>query len=131
MPLSQQQFTDRFGAAELVALTDPDNRSAVKPEVFNAAVQDAFAEIASSLNGVVVLDATALPVVIISILADLTRYRLYADTAPEIVLARTTDARDFLQRLASGAARLEHENPVDVRVSAQNGGFTPDLWTER
>ena len=128
MPLSPQQFTDRFGVAELLALTDPDNRTTIKTEVFAAAVQDAFAEISSRLNGIITLDPEALPDVIIALLADLTRHRLYADTAPETVLARTAEARAFLDRLVSGTARLEYDNPVDVRIST-DGGFSQKIWT--
>ncbi len=129
MPLSTQQFTDRFGAEELIALTDPTERTEVKTAVFNAAVQDAFAEIAATLNGTIALDSAALPTAIIALLADLTRHRLYADTAPDTVLARTAEARIFLEKLASGAAQLQHDSPVDVRISTQNTGFSQGLWT--
>lgn len=128
MPLSEQQFTDRFGTDELVALTDPESRTEIKAAVFAAAVQDAFAEITATLNGLTTLNSNALPNVVIGILADLTRYRLYADTAPESVLTRAVEARTLLAKLASGAALLEYDSPIDVRISTENTGFAHGLW---
>lgn len=133
MPLGTQQFVARFGAEELLALTDPTERANVKTEVFDVAVQDAFAEISSVLSSVMTLDIDALPDIVVAILADLTRHRLYIDAAPQAVSTRTMHARSLLAKLAnssgSDAIQIQQTNPVDVRVSTQGTGFTKGIWT--
>ena len=133
MPLGTEQFVARFGAEELLALTDPTERANVKTEVFDAAAQDAFAEVSSILSNVMTLEADALPDIVVAILADLTRHRLYIDAAPQAVASRTMQARALLTKLAagsgSGAIQTQQTNPVDVRISTQGTGFTKGIWT--
>ncbi len=118
--VAEADFTARFGSAELGQVLDlTDGRT------FAAAADDASAIIDSYLASVpgrnYVLPLTApFPARVIELAADITRYKLWGQAAPDIVKARYEAALEFLKAVAAGELAIVglEEEPV---VGASGG----------
>ena len=120
--VTQQQLTDRVGAADLVALADRNNNGVVDAEVLNAAIADASATIDSYLQQVralplsqAVIDASPLP----RICGDMALFYLYDSGAPEYVEKAYEKAIAWLRDVAAGRASLGAQ---DAPVASNLGG---------
>lgn len=118
-----QDLIDRFGAAELIALTDPDNL-AIGQDKADRALQDAHALADGWLSRVYALPLAGCtkpapqpgnpqateqvpPPQLTRIVCDVARYYLYDDLAPESeIVRRFTRATKELQDIAEGKAQL-------------------------
>lgn len=99
-------LVERFGERELVELTDRASTGAIDVAVAERALRDASAEIDGYLAARYVLPLASVPVVLVRLCADLARYYLYDDHAPEQVNARYKAAVEMLRRISSGEVAL-------------------------
>ncbi len=101
-----QGLVDRFGEQELQQLA-PTETDAIDPVKVQAACDDAAGEIDSYLAaGGYATPITPTPGIVAAYGADIARYRLHDDDAPEIVTKRYERAIKFLQAVASGQVKL-------------------------
>lgn len=112
MPYStQQNLIDRFGAAEIIQLTDrpdradPQNAGSIDVSVLNQAIADADAEINAHLTSYP-LPLTTVPPKLVRIASDIARYYLYDDQMTDTVRQRYEDALAYLKAVAAGKIPL-------------------------
>ncbi len=105
---TQTDMEDRFGAAELVKLTDRDDPPAgqIDAAVLARAIADAEAEINGYLAGRYALPLASVPAVLARIACDLARYYLYDDWTNEPVRDRYEDAVRLLKGISEGKIAL-------------------------
>jgi len=97
----------RFGADELIQLTDMERTGAIDDGVLDLAIADAVSEVKGYVEARYPLEALAgIPSVLVGICADVTRFRLYRDSVPEHVKTRYDAAVRMLKSIASGAMVL-------------------------
>lgn len=118
---SQQDMVDRFSEREIVLLTDRSGTAdIIDTAVLGQAQTDADAEIDAYLASRYALPLASTPGSIVRIACDITRYRLYEDGAPDIVVERYKAAVRFLEHLANGKVSLglpAAEQPADVQAA--------------
>lgn len=109
--ITQQNLIDRFGAAEIIQLTDrpdradPQNAGSIDVSVLNQAIADADAEINSYLTAYP-LPLAVVPANLLRIACDVTRYYLYEDQMIEQVQKRYENALAWLKLVAAGKVAL-------------------------
>lgn len=106
--VTQQDLVDRFGEGELIRLTNPDNYGATEVDTarLDGAIADAEALVDGYLGGRYEVPLKPVPRVITRVSADLARYYLYDEGAPEPVAQRYEEALRFLRSCARGEAGL-------------------------
>jgi phage gp36-like protein len=97
--LTQEQFSQRFGATELVDLLS-DGAG------FNDVEQDAASLIDGYMSARYTLPLISVPTMVKGWAADITRFKLWDDHAPEEVRKRYEDALAQLQLLTRGVISL-------------------------
>lgn len=113
---SVQDLVERFGEQEILQLTDRDHTGAIDEAVAERALRDATAEIDGYLAARYALPLASVPVVLVRLCADLGRYYLYDDHAPEQVSARHKAAVETLKRISTG----------HIALGASESGDTPE-----
>lgn len=108
-------LVERFGEVEIRQLTDRAHQGEIDPAIAERALDDATAEIDGYLAARYVLPLAHVPTVLVRLCADMARYYLYDDHAPEQVVMRFKAALDTLLRISRG--------DIDLGVSA--GGEAP------
>lgn len=114
----RQDYIDRYGASELLQLTDRDGNGTEDTDVLNKALADADAEIDSYAATRYLVPLSPVPTVIVRIALDITRYRLFANQATEEVRNRYEDAVRFLKAIASGDVQLGATPPTSATTPA-------------
>ncbi|MBW7863059.1 MAG: DUF1320 domain-containing protein [Candidatus Hydrogenedentes bacterium] len=106
-------MTARFGALELVQLTDRANppSGTADQAVADKALADADAEIDVYVGAKYALPLPSAPDVLKRVSCDIARYRLYEDRATDEVRRRYEDALGLLDRIARGAVSLGIAEP--------------------
>lgn len=106
---TQADLEQRFGAAELIQLTDRAEppAGAVDGQVVARALADADALIDSYLAARYDLPLATPPALLVGLACDVARYQLYDDAAPEEVRRRYEDALARLKQLATGVMVLD------------------------
>lgn len=104
---TEQDLTDRFGAPELLQLSDRDNNGANDPAVIAGAIADADEQINRKLRGRYDTPITPAPAELVPIACDLARYNLYGLRPPEEVKNRYDSAMRELRDYATGINQLE------------------------
>lgn len=104
-------LVERFGEQEVLQLTDRAHLGEIEEAVASRALEDATAEIDGYLGARYVLPLAHVPTVLIRLCADMARYYLYDDHAPEQVVMRYKAALDTLLRISRG--------DIDLGVSAE------------
>lgn len=127
-----QDLIDRYGALELIQLADRDGDGGWDADVVARALSDTDAEIDAALASRYPLPLATVPQLLVGLAADITRYRLYVEAAPERVKDAAANARKILGALASGAMSLglpaaSQPAPANMaRVSASSPTFCAD-----
>lgn len=106
---TQDDMANRFGADELIALTDRGLTGQLDPNVLQGALDDASAEIDTYLAGRYTLPLTAVPKFVGGICCDIARYRLSGASGTletTVVRDRYRDAVRFLELAAAGKVTL-------------------------
>lgn len=104
-------FSARFGAAELLQLTDRDGDGIADAGVFDDAAADASAEIDGYLAVRYALPLSTVPPILVRVCCDIARYRLYANHASEEVSNRYTEAVKWLTNVSNGIVQLGLDPP--------------------
>lgn len=115
-----QGLIDRFGEAEILQVTDREGAGVVDQSVAQRALDDADAEIDSYLGARYTLPLATVPGVLTGAAADIARYRLYDDVAPETVESRYKQRIAWLRDVAAGRADLGVE---EIDQSAPASAF--------
>lgn len=103
---TQQNLVTRFGADELIQLTDLNNVGSIDAAVIAVALADADAEINSYLAGRYNLPLTQVSAELVRLACDIARYRLFDVRATEAVKVRYDDAIKKLRDIGKGLASL-------------------------
>lgn len=127
------QLIDRFGADELLQLTDRDQNGFIDDQAVSAAISDASALIDGYLGGRYALPLSVVPTVLAKICADIARYNLYDNAVPEVVEKHNTAAMAFLKSVGKGEVRLglsdsEETATSDDAIEVQSGG---SVWSRK
>lgn len=101
-----QDLVERYGEQEIIQLTDRDHTGAIGAVVVERSLRDAAAEIDGYLAARYVLPLATVPTVLVRLCADLARYYLYDDHAPEQVVRRHKAAIELLRRISTGEVAL-------------------------
>ena len=118
---TQQNLTDRYGSAELILLTNPDNpaTTTINVTVLNKAIADATAEIDGYLTNY--LPLSPVPANFERIACDITRYHLYDDLATEQVRERYKNAIAYLTKVAEGKISIAPDASGTVDATTEDG----------
>lgn len=112
-----QDLVERYGEQEILQLTDRTHAGQIDATVAERALRDAAAEIDGYLAARYVLPLAIVPTVLLRLCAELARYYLYDDHAPEQVRHRYNAAVEFLTKISTGKVAL---GVSDAGESAQN-----------
>lgn len=125
---TQADFSARFGADELLQLTDRDRDGTPDAGVFDDAVSDASAEIDSYLTtgGRIALPLASVPPVLVRVACDIARYRLYAQRASQEVLDRYNQAVQWLVNVSKGLVSLGVDPPPAASAQADDALVSTD-----
>lgn len=125
---TQTDLVDRFGETELAQITNRVDGATIDTVVLGRALGDADAEIDGYLAKRYRLPLASTPVVLARLAADIVRYRLCIDSAPNMVRQRYEDAVSLLKRISSGEVQLAGVTPVTVEGGSGNAVLarTPD-----
>jgi len=97
----------RFGAEEMLELTDRDADGVADAGVLDAAITDAGNTIDSYISRRYDLPLSTVPARLLKIACDLVRYDLHKEDPPERVTAAFKDAMAALRDIAAGRAVLD------------------------
>jgi phage gp36-like protein len=103
---TQADLIARFGAEELVELTDRAEAQTIDANAVTAALADADATIDGYLAGRYAVPVVPVPPLLLRLAADITRYLLHGKAAPDTVRRAYDDALKLLRDLSSGSAVL-------------------------
>ncbi|NOR70973.1 MAG: DUF1320 domain-containing protein [Methylomarinum sp.] len=120
---TRQDMIGRFSEEELIQLTDNDNLDVIDDSVLNLAIDDAGAEIDGYLAKYD-LPLTTVPAVLVRLCADIARYFLYDDAAPERVKDRYDAAIKFLLNVSKGTISLGPDESGDIPVTNDSAEMT-------
>ena len=115
---AEADLVARFGATELLQLTDPDITGAVNLTVLAQAIADADALINSYLNNY--LPLATKPTNLVRLACIITRYYLYGMLVPDRVKADYDDAVRFLTKVAEGKISLAPDSNGVIEVQQLN-----------
>jgi len=128
---SEQDLVERFGANELIRLTNPDDLQAtsIDSNRLARAIADAEAMVDGYLQGPYDVPLSPVPRVITKLAADLARHELHDDQPPEHVIDQKNDALKFLRSVAKGEIALGTTAfgatvARDDQVAIESGGRT-------
>jgi len=117
--LTRAQFEKRFGADELAELTESND--------FNAAAGDAKSMIDGYLASRYTLPLEYVPALVTAWSADITRFLLWDERAPEEVRRRYEDALSQLKQLSQGLIHLPPDSlGTKPASSIAFAGFSAD-----
>jgi phage gp36-like protein len=133
---TQADLEERYGAAELVELTDRDRIGVADATAIARAIADADALVNGYLAGRYTLPLASTPPALTRLACVVARYHLYADHPTEHVRRAYEDAVRLLEQVAAGKVTLGLDAggtaPVaesgGAEVSAPERVFTDTLW---
>jgi phage gp36-like protein len=103
---SKSDLETRFGAEDLIRLTDRLGSGMADSAIITAALTDADTEINGYLAVLYTLPLTTTPELVKRIACDIARYRLWKDRASEQVRTGYEDAVSLLKRISSGTVKI-------------------------
>lgn len=99
---TKQDMINRFGAEELIQLTDESGAGDIDDDMLDRAFADADADINGYLAGRYAVPLANTPPVVTRLACEIARYHLYNKAAPETVAQRYKDAIRTLEGIAKG-----------------------------
>lgn len=99
-------MTTRFGEIELAQLTDRTDGLVIQQDVLARALSDATAEVDGYLATRYRVPLTLVPQLLVRLVCDIARYRLYDERTTEAVRQRYEDSVRMLKSISSGAVLL-------------------------
>jgi len=124
-------LVERFGAEEILQLSDRDGGGFIDEQVVGSAIADASALIDGYLGGRYALPLSAVPSVLPKLCGDIARFNLYDNAIPDVVQKRYDAALAFLKSVGKGGVRLglsdsEEVATSDDAIEMQSGG---SVWS--
>lgn len=108
----------RYGADEVLQLTDRNNDGLPDAAVYGPALDDASTEVDAYLAAITPLPlATPVPDLVVLITCEIARYRLWKDLASEEVRRRYEDAARQLRDIAARRVKLPGLEPAQGPAS--------------
>lgn len=104
---TQQDLIDRYGADELLQLTDRARTGSIDATVVARALNDASTEIDGYLAGRYQLPLSPVPEAIGRLVCDMARFYLFDDRVPDAVQKRYDNAVAYLKLVANGTVQLD------------------------
>ncbi|MBC06355.1 DUF1320 domain-containing protein [Thalassospira sp.] len=114
--LTEQDLTQRIGAAELLRLSDRDGDGQADAGVITGAISEAESTINGYLTGRYSLPITPVPALLTGLAADIALYNLHPWGAPEEMRLRFKDAMATLKQIAAGDLVLSAERVPSVSM---------------
>jgi phage gp36-like protein len=116
-----QELIDRFGDSELATLAPPDD---IGGTLDSAAVTRACEDASGEADGYIAAAGYSTPLsptpaIVTAYVADMARYRLYDDHAPDQITRRYQDAIKFFRMLAEGKVQLGVQEPASTAGTAE------------
>jgi phage gp36-like protein len=124
--LTSADLRTRFGAQEIDELSDPLRTGTPDESVLTRAINDAGALADGYLAARYTLPLTYTPEMVASWCADIARYRLWDDQAPEEVRRRYEDAMSQLKLVSTGVIALPPDVNGDVPVNTSGMDYYSD-----
>lgn len=124
--LTSTELRKRFGAQEIDDLADPLRTGTPDETILTRAVSDAGALIDGYLAARYTLPLTYTPEMVASWCADIARYRLWDDQAPEEVRRRYEDALAQLKLVSTGVIALPPDVNGDIPSNASGMDYYSD-----
>lgn len=122
----------RFGEREIAQLTNRDGLDVIDSSVADQALADANAEAEAYLAARYPVPPAPVPQVLVMVVCNIARYRLYDDAAPEEVRRRYEDAARLLARIASGEISIGPAQSAPTHAqTAQLVGGSPAVFGRR
>lgn len=123
---TQAHLVDRFGLAELIQLTNPDDREAETVSAGPVAdgIADIDALIDAKLQARFSLPLPSVPRVLRNIACDLVRARLYQDRITDHVAKREAAAMKLLDEIKAGTLQLGLDDAGQAARSTDGPQFT-------
>ncbi len=118
----------RFGEREIAQRSSRDGRDVIDEAVVGQALADANAEAHGYIATRYPVPFSPVPPLLVRVVCDIARYRLYDDAAPEEVRKRYEDAARLLTRIADGSVSIgppeaSPSHPQTVAVVAPAPGL--------
>lgn len=132
---TQADLDARFGADEILQLTDRDADGVADTGVLDVAIADAGTTIDTYIAKRYDLPLAEIPAALVKVACDMVRYALHKEDPPDRVAASQKDAMTFLRDVAAGRAVLDvaGTEPVgavdDVIVEGPDRVFSSDTMT--
>lgn len=129
---TQSDLETRFGAEEILELTDRDADDVMDAGVLDVVIADASATIDSYIAKRYDLPLPQVPPVLTKVACDIARYNLHGDLPTDTVSDNYKQAINFLRDISSGKAVLDVQGneptsaPNDILVDASPRVFTHD-----
>lgn len=124
--LAAEDYVARFGFEETVRITDEDRKGAVDGDKLQAALNDAT-DLANSYIGVRFdLPLATVPPVVVGIVADIAREKLYGLRVPQPVKDAADRARTMLKDIGAGRMALPDQDGIAVPETASGTALTSD-----
>lgn len=129
---SEAELQARFGAVEVADLLDRDNSGAADTNALSSAQADADALVDGYLAGRYVVPLETVPALILGISANLVRYILWGNNAPDEIRKRYEDSIARLKDIAAGKLNIPTEvlaassDASGVEYYADDRVFTSD-----
>jgi len=118
-------MTGRFGSTEIVELTDRNQSGVIDTVVLGKALADADALINGYLAARYTLPLATTPPILTGPAADIARFKLWDDRAPEEVRKRYEDALALLKLISAGTVVL----PPDVNGDKPSASTTIEHYS--
>ena len=109
---TQADLIEQFSQQELVQLTDRDGTGQIGTEIVTQAIDQAGSRIDGYCRGRFALPLNPVDNIIRAIACDITRYRLYKDSAPELVTERYNQAITDLKAIGKGTLTISAVAPA-------------------
>lgn len=134
---TQTDLEERFGAREILELSDRENTGSTVVAVVARALTDADAEINGYLAARYALPLSSTPTVLVRLAADMARYYLYDDKVTDQVKDRYDAAVKLLKAISGGTANLGIDAGNDqaptsggVQITANERVFSRDTLSD-
>lgn len=123
---TEQDLITRYGASELIQLTDKENVGQMDSDVIAVAIADADSLIDGYLGGKFSLPIVPVPLSLVRIACEITRFYLHEDGAMEEVKDRYEKAEKILEKMAAGKINIgiteQGEKPASQNTVVMKSG---------
>ena len=119
MYATTEDLIDRYGEREIAQLTNVDGLDVIDVAAVERALDDANSEAHAYICARYPVPVQPAPVLLVRIVCDIARYRLYDDSAPDEVRRRYDDAVRMLRGIAAGEVSIAavEDSPSHAQIA--------------